>query len=86
MIGEPLNVRPLNVPVHATPEVEGPNSMPTGSRFDTSTEPYAAGFPSTPTVTESASRARANRLSGQATRIIRKLTIPAEESSSYYET
>jgi hypothetical protein len=40
------------------PEVEGPNSYPTNGRFDTSTDSYAAGWPPTPTVTESAERAR----------------------------
>ena len=43
---------------HATPEVEGPNSFPTGIRFDTSTESYADGWPPTPTVTQSSERAR----------------------------
>lgn len=46
----------------AVPEVEGPNSRPTGSRFDTSTEGYADGWPPTPTITESARRARAARM------------------------
>lgn len=41
------------------PEVTGPNSYPTGSRFDTSTESYADGWPDTPVITESAKRARA---------------------------
>jgi hypothetical protein len=34
-------------PLH-TPSVEGPNSSPTGSRIDTFTGNYAAGFPDTP--------------------------------------
>lgn len=29
----------------AVPEVVGPNPIPSGSRFETSTESYAAGFP-----------------------------------------
>src|SRR5258708_14024146 len=58
MTGEPLNQRPADALAHAVPEVEGPNSMPTGSRFDTSTESYATGWPNTPTITESAKRAR----------------------------
>jgi len=44
----------------ARPEVEGPNTFPTNGRFRTSTENYAAGGPPTPTVTESAKRARKN--------------------------
>jgi hypothetical protein len=30
------------------PEVQGPNSVPTGSRYDTSTENYADGSPNIP--------------------------------------
>jgi len=42
---------------HAKPEAEGPNPIPTGSRFDIETESYVAGWPPTPTVTESTKRA-----------------------------
>lgn len=61
MEGEPLNKRPDDVPAHAVPEVEGPNSYPTEDKFDTSTENYAAGWPDTPIVTESAKRAKQKR-------------------------
>jgi hypothetical protein len=45
-------------PPHAMPEVPGPNSFPTGERYDTSSDSYAAGWPDTPTITESAKKAR----------------------------
>lgn len=45
MMPEAFNLRPLDVPKHAMPDVERPKPFPTGSRFDTSTEHYAASYP-----------------------------------------